>query len=503
MIMAEKIKNNAGAIFCKVQSYNETSDGDFIVYGWASQDNIDSGNEIVPINTINNAVKSYANFGNIRQMHNPFLGGAGVCKTLIVEDNGLWIEANIVDKEVIDKIKKKVYKGFSIGYIVNKSYKRYDGVNVLTDIELIEISVVDRPMNEKCLLESLEKIKELNENSGGNDNMTKVVLKEDKDKMPDDAFAYVGEINGKNVKLFPYKKVSGDIDIDLAISSINILNSNRPEDVEFLSVEEKNKVYDTLVTAIRSEDPSIEVPELIVDNEFGNKFDNPLNLEDAVNADNEISEVIKDSIDKGNEKLFKSFKKYFTSIFKKASEPKKKIIEVEYPVESIESIMMLDELKNGLRDVVYFLDRVLYNILYDEQKTAEEKEILAIQAFNDAKSMWLDLFRQVVATINETQQTKQTKNKVEDKMEDKTNPKVTEQVDGAVPNTNTSKDTDINQVSIDELLGKVANLEKENSELKEELETVKSAVLPSAAKLAEDNEDKKENLSPDNPRFWI
>jgi len=150
-------KDNIRYKFIKTAGMQEQDNGNLLIYGWASTAAPDSMDEIVPVSAMEKTIESYWKFANIREMHNPFLGGAGKCTFAQVDENGLWIEAEIVDESVKKKCREKVYKGLSIGYIINSKHREGKFL-ILDDIELIEISVVDRGMNVECLIENEQKI---------------------------------------------------------------------------------------------------------------------------------------------------------------------------------------------------------------------------------------------------------------------------------------------------------------------------------------------------------
>src|ERR1700679_3920075 len=114
-----------------------------IVYGYASTEATDSQGEIVRKEALEAALPAYMRFANIREMHRP--SAVGVAKEATVDDTGLWLKAKIVDDDAWRKVKEGVYKGFSIGGAVTGR----DGGNpqVVTGVELTEISLVDRPAN--------------------------------------------------------------------------------------------------------------------------------------------------------------------------------------------------------------------------------------------------------------------------------------------------------------------------------------------------------------------
>ena len=116
------------------------------IVGYATTEAIDFYNEIVPREAISKALKDYARWANVREAHNPLLGGAGVARILEMDEKGLWLEAEIVDGEVWKKIVKGVYKAFSIGFQKIKD-KIVAGIKKIIELVLIEISVCDRPAN--------------------------------------------------------------------------------------------------------------------------------------------------------------------------------------------------------------------------------------------------------------------------------------------------------------------------------------------------------------------
>jgi hypothetical protein len=123
-----------------------------MVWGYASTPTLDLDDEIVDIEAIKAALPQYMEWRNIREMHQP--SAVGVAKEANVDEKGLYIGAKIVDDEAWKKVEAEVYKGFSIG---GRTLVK-DG-NRIKSLELIEISLVDRPANPDCRIE-LAKIAE-------------------------------------------------------------------------------------------------------------------------------------------------------------------------------------------------------------------------------------------------------------------------------------------------------------------------------------------------------
>ena len=140
--------------FAKINKVEDQADGSIKVYGYASTEAIDSQGEIVKLDAVKNAWDEYMQFANVREMHQP--SAVGVVKKYAFDDKGVQIESHIVDSEAVKKVKSEVYKGFSIGgKKLATTVEKVDGkdVNTVTKINLIEISLVDRPANPEARIE--------------------------------------------------------------------------------------------------------------------------------------------------------------------------------------------------------------------------------------------------------------------------------------------------------------------------------------------------------------
>lgn len=124
------------------------------VWGYASTPTLDSDEEIVSLDAIKAALPGYLEWGNIREMHKSSAVGVAIEDDTHVDDKGLWLGARIVDPMAWLKVKEEVYKGFSIGgNVVRKKG------NVIEQLELVEISLVDRPANADCRIEIIKAAK--------------------------------------------------------------------------------------------------------------------------------------------------------------------------------------------------------------------------------------------------------------------------------------------------------------------------------------------------------
>jgi len=131
--------------FNRTVPIQKTDDEQRMVYGFASTPDLDSQGEVVELNALKNALPEYMKFPAIREMHQP--KAAGITKETKIDEKGLFIGAKIVDNDAWKKVKEGVYRAFSIGGHI----KNMVG-NVIKDIDLAEISLVDRPANPKAVI---------------------------------------------------------------------------------------------------------------------------------------------------------------------------------------------------------------------------------------------------------------------------------------------------------------------------------------------------------------
>lgn len=120
-----------------------------LVFGYASTEALDNQGEIVTKSAIEAALPAYMRFANIREMHQP--SAVGIAEEAEIDDKGFRIGARIVDDGAWKKVTEGVYKGFSIGGKVTER----DPVrkHVITGLDLLEVSLVDRPANPEAVIE--------------------------------------------------------------------------------------------------------------------------------------------------------------------------------------------------------------------------------------------------------------------------------------------------------------------------------------------------------------
>lgn len=127
----------------------ELDDGTIKVYGYASSEAVDSDGETITAEAMKAAIPDYMKFGAVREMHQPKAAGTAI--EISVQDDGrTWFGAHVVDAEAVKKVKSGVYKGFSIGGKVTErdNLKK----TVIKGLNLIEVSLVDRPANPEAVM---------------------------------------------------------------------------------------------------------------------------------------------------------------------------------------------------------------------------------------------------------------------------------------------------------------------------------------------------------------
>lgn len=117
-----------------------------MVWGYASTEALDSQGEVIERAAIEKALDGYMEWANIREMHKD--SAVGVTKEAEMDEKGLFIGAHIVDDVAWKKVTSGVYKGFSIGGVAGERKG-----NRIKEIDLYEISLVDRPANPEARFE--------------------------------------------------------------------------------------------------------------------------------------------------------------------------------------------------------------------------------------------------------------------------------------------------------------------------------------------------------------
>jgi HK97 family phage prohead protease len=154
------------------KAYSEGNN--LIIEGYASTEDVDSVGDIVLTSSAKSAIEKMM----VVYMKNPVLlfqhgkdkdfgyKSIGHIEDYRIDSKGLWVKAIMSSsddvKPIVTRILEKDLRGFSIGFVKKKAMKLKEGITVITDYQLKEISVVSIPCNENTLF-NVAKNFELNE----------------------------------------------------------------------------------------------------------------------------------------------------------------------------------------------------------------------------------------------------------------------------------------------------------------------------------------------------
>ena len=138
-------------IYRSIDKMEKQPDGTLMVEGIATDDTLDSDQQVCDPEWLKSAMPDWFKWGNIREQHSNI--AAGVATGHEVVGNQHRIRAHVVDPGSVAKVLAGVLKGFSIGIRnarVTKDKAASGGR--ITDGEIVEVSLVDRPANPSCTL---------------------------------------------------------------------------------------------------------------------------------------------------------------------------------------------------------------------------------------------------------------------------------------------------------------------------------------------------------------
>lgn len=163
-------------IFGAINKSEEQDDGTLKVWGIASTDAMDSDGEVITAEAMKSAIPDYMKFGAVREMHGNVAAGTAL-EISVGEDGVTNFCALIVDPVAVKKVQTGTYKGFSIGGKVLK--RDINNQNKITEIKLVEVSVVDRPANPEAVFtmykcESVDNEQVIEDNKEKGENMSDV-----------------------------------------------------------------------------------------------------------------------------------------------------------------------------------------------------------------------------------------------------------------------------------------------------------------------------------------
>ena len=136
-------------------------DGSLEFSAMASTNDVDEGNDVVEPEAFRSSLSAFMVWGTLLFNHDFFGMMIGQIIEATIVENGLFIRG-VVDpttlgKDVILLMLKKRLKAMSIGFFVKSRTDTDDGGRIIHDLELIEISIVNRPMNPHALIDGLSR----------------------------------------------------------------------------------------------------------------------------------------------------------------------------------------------------------------------------------------------------------------------------------------------------------------------------------------------------------
>lgn len=125
-----------------------------IISGYASTYDLDQGGDIIVKGAFTNTLSSGRSVKVLWQHKQD--APVGKPRLMREDDQGLYVEAYIAKTargdEALALAKDGIIDTFSIGYSVNESEYKDDGVRLIKELTLYEFSLVTFPMNEKAII---------------------------------------------------------------------------------------------------------------------------------------------------------------------------------------------------------------------------------------------------------------------------------------------------------------------------------------------------------------
>jgi len=129
-------------LYAAIEKVAKRQDNTVDVVGFASSESLDSAGEIITANAMRNALPDYMKFANVREMHDATKAAGTATDAAVQADGKTYFAVHVVDPIAVLKVENGVYKGFSIaGRVLERQG------NKITQLQLIEVSLVDRPAN--------------------------------------------------------------------------------------------------------------------------------------------------------------------------------------------------------------------------------------------------------------------------------------------------------------------------------------------------------------------
>jgi HK97 family phage prohead protease len=132
-----------------------------IVSGYASTYDLDQGGDIIIRGAFQKSLETSASKVKVLWQHDP-KSPIGRPVSMKEDDRGLYVESYIAKTrqgdEALELAREGIIDSMSIGYIVNESEYKDDGVRLIKELSLMEYSLVTWPMNEAAVITGVKSL---------------------------------------------------------------------------------------------------------------------------------------------------------------------------------------------------------------------------------------------------------------------------------------------------------------------------------------------------------
>jgi HK97 family phage prohead protease len=132
-----------------------------IVSGYASTYDLDQGGDIITRGAFAKTLETQGNRVKVLWQHNSQMP-IGRPISMAEDDRGLYVESYIAKTrqgdEALELAKEGIIDSMSIGYMVNESEYKDDGVRVIKELTLMEYSLVTWPMNQGAVITGVKSV---------------------------------------------------------------------------------------------------------------------------------------------------------------------------------------------------------------------------------------------------------------------------------------------------------------------------------------------------------
>jgi len=132
-----------------------------MISGYASTYDLDKGGDIIVRGAFQKTLSEGAAKVKVLWQHNSQMP-IGRPVSMTEDERGLFVESYIAKTrqgdEALELAREGIIDSMSIGYMVNESEYKDDGVRVITELTLMEYSLVTWPMNEAAIITGIKSL---------------------------------------------------------------------------------------------------------------------------------------------------------------------------------------------------------------------------------------------------------------------------------------------------------------------------------------------------------